>query len=103
MGSDGLFDNISDRSIAETVQDYCPIEEEEGGKEGGGKGAKSFNGDELSRKLVTTAYLNSIQKERDTPWSRAAQKEWDFPISGGKEDDVVVVVARIECHRGEES
>ena len=103
MGSDGLFDNISDRSIAQTVQEYCPVGEGgggEGGGGGGGKGGKAFNGDELSRKLVTTAYLNSIQKERDTPWSRAAQKECDLPISGGKEDDVVVVVARIECQRG---
>jgi protein phosphatase PTC7 len=90
MGSDGLFDNVSDRSMASTIRDFCNLEVQNRSS------VKPFNGDELSRKLVTMAYLNSVQKEQDTPWSRAAQKEWDVPISGGKEDDVVAVVARIE-------
>eukprot|EP00009_Paramoeba_aestuarina_P002656 CAMPEP_0201515066 /NCGR_PEP_ID=MMETSP0161_2-20130828/6730_1 /ASSEMBLY_ACC=CAM_ASM_000251 /TAXON_ID=180227 /ORGANISM="Neoparamoeba aestuarina, Strain SoJaBio B1-5/56/2" /LENGTH=429 /DNA_ID=CAMNT_0047911785 /DNA_START=372 /DNA_END=1661 /DNA_ORIENTATION=+ len=90
LGSDGLFDNMSDRAIGSTVDEFCNSQNARSSK-------KPFNGDELSRKLVTMAYENSIQKEIDTPWSRAAQKEWDVPISGGKEDDVVAVVARVAC------
>ena len=89
LGSDGLFDNVSDRAIGRTVEEFCNNEAD------ARTSMKPFNGDELSRKLVTTAYLNSVQKEIDTPWARAAQKEWDVPISGGKEDDVVAVVARV--------
>ena len=88
LGSDGLFDNVSDRAIARTVDDFC-------NSENARSSMKPFNGDELSRQLVTAAYTNSVQKEMDTPWSRAAQKEWDVPISGGKVDDVVAVVARV--------
>ena len=78
LGSDGLFDNVSDRAMGSTVGGFCNSETARSSKK------KPFNGDELSRKLVTMAYQNSIQKELDTPWARAAQKEWDVPISGGR-------------------
>ncbi len=59
-----------------------------------------FKGDDLGRKLVTLAYYASINKESETPWAIAAQKEWDIPMNGGKEDDIVVIVARVDVEAG---
>mmetsp|Transcript_25083 Transcript_25083/g.34637 ORF Transcript_25083/g.34637 Transcript_25083/m.34637 type:complete len:257 (+) Transcript_25083:1043-1813(+) len=106
MGSDGLFDNVSDKAISRTVTEHLVSKPDklperylnapEHTRPPPWK--TTFNGDDLSRKLVTMAYLNSVDKIKDTPWSRAAQKEWDVPVSGGKEDDIAVVVAQVEIH-----
>jgi protein phosphatase PTC7 len=44
---------------------------------------------------VQVAFDNSVDKHRVTPYSRAATEAFDMVYSGGKPDDITVLVAVI--------
>jgi protein phosphatase PTC7 len=44
---------------------------------------------------LQVAFDNSIDKHRVTPYSRAATEAFDMVYSGGKPDDITVLVAVI--------
>ena len=46
-------------------------------------------------RLSKLAFDNSMDKERSTPYSRAATEAFDMVYSGGKPDDITVLVASI--------
>lgn len=45
--------------------------------------------------LLQVAFDNSVDKHRVTPYSRAATEAFDMVYSGGKPDDITVLVAVI--------
>jgi hypothetical protein len=45
--------------------------------------------------LPQVAFDNSVDKHRATPYSRAATEAFDMVYSGGKPDDITVLVAVI--------
>jgi protein phosphatase PTC7 len=81
MGSDGIFDNVSDDMILDTV--------------GTGKDKAS----QIAKKICNVSRKQSLDKESVTPYSKQAQRrgipDYQFGI-GGKVDDIgcVVVVCK---------
>ena len=86
LGSDGLWDNLSELDIVESVErsvGETTVPDE-----------KLM--DSVARNLLAAAYDVSMDKKRTTPYSLAATEHFDMVYSGGKKDDISVVV----CHAG---
>ena len=89
VGSDGLFDNLSDAEVA-----ACAIE----GRRGGGRGTRADAGAmaaAIANELGRRAFENSLDKKIATPYSIAATEAFSMIYSGGKSDDITIVVACI--------
>jgi len=80
LGSDGLFDNVSDIEICEKVGSLL------------GSGASP---NEIAQKLAFLAFDHSVDKKRQTPFSLAATEAFDMVYNGGKADDITVLCAVI--------
>lgn len=81
MGSDGLFDNLSDEEILETVEAVV----DRGGKTGA-----------ISKQLAFKAFEASIDRHRTTPYSIAASSAFEMVYNGGKTDDITVVTCILD-------
>lgn len=80
MGSDGLFDNVFVTQIVEQVS----LSRQEG------KGPQA-----LVQKLTEMAHISSLETHEETPYSRGYSEAFDLAMSGGKPDDITVLVAHI--------
>jgi protein phosphatase PTC7 len=78
FGSDGLFDNVSDDRIVEIVDDVLA---------GGG------TAQDVCHALASRAFKASTDKQSVTPYSTAASQAFEMVFSGGKKDDISVVVS----------
>lgn len=78
MGTDGLFDNMGDSEIVREVQQCL---------------TKGISPGEACRHLVKVAFEASMDRKRSTPYSRGATDAFDMVYSGGKPDDITVLVA----------
>lgn len=76
LGSDGLFDNLSDTAILETVEQGLIAE---------------LPPSVISQQLAHKAFGNSVDRTIETPYSAAATEAFDMAYSGGKADDLTVV------------
>lgn len=81
LGSDGLFDNVSDDVILAEVQTQLAA-----------KKRASF----IAQRLCAIAFNNSVDKDALTPYSVAATEAFDMVYSGGKKDDITVIAAQIQ-------
>ena len=81
MGSDGLFDNVADDTILAEVHSQVTA----------GKRASV-----IAQRLCAVAFNNSVDKDAVTPYCIAATEAFDMVYSGGKKDDITVLVARIQ-------
>lgn len=81
MGTDGLLDNVSETEIVSEV--------ERARREGESPG-------QLMQRLSKLAFDNSIDKKRSTPYSKAATEAFEMVYSGGKPDDITVLVAYLD-------
>lgn len=99
VGSDGLFDNLGDDTIADIVGETLKKSAKRGFKN---KQKKSFfsscNPQEVARNICFAAFETSRDKKADTPWSNAATEEFNQIYCGGKLDDITVVVGFVEAH-----
>ena len=91
MGSDGLWDNLSEIEILDVIESVF-----QGSSASAGLGAESQGVmNRASRELVSAAYTASMDKRRTTPYSLAATEWFDMVYSGGKKDDITVVVVNV--------
>ena len=81
MGSDGLFDNVSDDTILNEVLSQVKA----------GKRASV-----IAQRLCAVAFNSSVDKDALTPYCVAATEAFDMVYSGGKKDDITVLVAHIQ-------
>ena len=81
LGSDGLFDNVSDDVILAEVQ-----------KQLAARRRPSL----IAQRLCALAFNNSVDKDALTPYSVAATEAFDMVYSGGKKDDITVVCAHVQ-------
>lgn len=81
LGSDGLFDNVSDDVILAEVQTQLTA-----------KRRPNF----IAQRLCALAFNNSVDKDALTPYSVAATEAFDMVYSGGKKDDITVVCAHVQ-------
>lgn len=80
MGSDGLWDNVSDNEILDLV---LTVNAEQAGPRPMA----------VAQGLARAAFYNSLDKKRVTPYSLGATEAFDMVFNGGKQDDITVVVA----------
>jgi len=88
LGSDGLFDNLFDNEIVSAVEEAW----------GNVPPAQRFTrvaARAVSQAVANRAFFNSLDKHRETPYSRGATEEFDMVYSGGKADDITVVAGII--------
>jgi protein phosphatase PTC7 len=76
--TDGLFDNLDEAGIAQYLT------------------AHQGDAPAAARALAYAAWTASQEKFAKTPYSRAASEAFDLAFSGGKRDDVTVVVAFVD-------
>ena len=86
MGSDGLFDNVSDHEIVSTIAEHKDVQE-------------------TAKVLADLAYKHSVDFYFDSPYSiEARNRGFDVPwwkkalgqkLTGGKMDDITVIVAEV--------
>lgn len=90
--SDGLWDNLFDTEISELLQPLRQIDVED-------PNIRSAHMEQASaavaRAIVAASLEASTDRRRVTPYSRGASEEFDMCYSGGKRDDIAVVVARV--------
>jgi protein phosphatase PTC7 len=85
MGSDGLWDNLFDREIAEVAVRH--------------KAASSTpNPAAMARELASMAHAQGQNRSAFTPFSYAASEWFDMVYNGGKPDDIAIVAAFIESN-----
>jgi len=81
MGSDGLFDNLSDEEIVEVVDRML---------------AERASAAAIAQEVAFKAFAASIDRKRVTPFSTAASSAFDMVYNGGKADDITVVACVLE-------
>ncbi|KQK17902.1 hypothetical protein BRADI_1g37500v3 [Brachypodium distachyon] len=79
VGSDGLFDNLFDSAIQQIVR-MC--------------GELKFSPKMVADILAGNAYCNA-RSNQDSPFSAASRQQQGTSFTGGKQDDITVVVAYI--------
>eukprot|EP00004_Rigifila_ramosa_P002041 TRINITY_DN12078_c0_g1_i2.p1 TRINITY_DN12078_c0_g1~~TRINITY_DN12078_c0_g1_i2.p1 ORF type:complete len:414 (-),score=81.80 TRINITY_DN12078_c0_g1_i2:20-1201(-) len=77
VASDGLFDNLDDKELLS----ICRLS--------GG------NSKRAAKALADRAFEFSLDRRADTPYSRQASEEFFQPYSGGKMDDITVIVGHV--------
>ncbi|KAL2456294.1 putative protein phosphatase 2C 55 [Forsythia ovata] len=80
-GTDGLFDNLYNKEIAAVVADAT--------KDG-------LSPDVTAQKIAAFARIRALDRNRQTPFSTAAQ-EAGYSYYGGKLDDLTVVVSHVSA------
>ena len=91
MGSDGLWDNLSEREILACVEQ---VFHGTGYQRGMGAEKQGVLND-AARAVVSAAYQAAMDKRRTTPYSLAATENFDMVYSGGKKDDITAVVVNV--------
>ena len=84
MGTDGLFDNLSEEDaakISSEVQVRCADR------------SHAYAASQLANELGKRAFQNSMDKWKSTPYSIGATDAFDMVYSGGKKDDMTVLTA----------
>ena len=77
IGTDGVWDNLHDSEVAAAVQ---------AGVDSNGAPAA------IARAVAAAAFERSTLKRGSTPYSLAASEAHDLVFSGGKRDDISVIV-----------
>lgn len=84
VGSDGIFDNLEYKNVGDIVQEYL-----DGQKKG------MFDAGELAALIAKRTFDVSLDKEFDSPFSVEARRLGKTHTSGGKSDDITVVVGKV--------
>ena len=80
LGSDGLWDNVSVHEISETVKAMT---------------ARASRPSAIAQQLTKLAFEHALDKHAVTPYSAAASEAFDMIYSGGKQDDITVIVTQL--------
>lgn len=81
LGSDGLWDNLADDALVEAVA--------------AGRSARE-GAPALARRLAGEAFRKSLDSKSESPYSLGASEAFDMVYSGGKRDDITVLVALVQ-------
>jgi len=90
LGSDGLWDNLGDDGLLAAL--------DQGASGSGGRWVPEAPA-ALARRLAAAAFAGSVDKKGMTPYSVSASAAFNMIYSGGKADDITVVVARVRERR----
>jgi protein phosphatase PTC7 len=90
VGTDGLWDNLSEREILNVIENQ--FDDETINKEMSGRKKVDLCAKELTKRAFDTAN----DRSRTTPYSLAATEHFDMVYSGGKKDDITVLVCKVK-------
>lgn len=94
-GTDGLFDNVSEREIVDVTREMKEAAARRGAssvREAPLAGPAAHRlAHTIAHELGKRALLNSVSKQIETPYSKAATEAMDMAFRGGKQDDITVV------------
>eukprot|EP00210_Caulerpa_lentillifera_P006953 g6648.t1 len=80
MGTDGLFDNVFLPKIIDQVK---------------ASRKAGLSPQDLAGRLISMAHESSLDKRIDTPYSKGFTEAFNLSSSGGKPDDITVIVAYV--------
>lgn len=80
LGSDGLFDNVSEAELVEEVERDV---------------MEGVQPSVIAQRLAFLAFSNSQDKRKVTPYSEGASEAFDMVYNGGKSDDITVLCAAL--------
>jgi len=83
LGTDGLFDNLHSEEVVACVNGLADA-------------GKRLAPAAVSQELARRAFQVSLDRTIPTPYSIAASAQFDMVFSGGKKDDICIVVAVLE-------
>ncbi|EFN56907.1 hypothetical protein CHLNCDRAFT_144584 [Chlorella variabilis] len=78
LGSDGLWDNVSEEELVEEVERDV---------------LEGVKPSVIAQRLAFLAFEHSQDKHKETPYSLGASEAFDMVYSGGKSDDITVMCA----------
>jgi protein phosphatase PTC7 len=81
LGSDGLWDNISVPEVSKTVT---------------GEILKGSRPSIIAQRLAGRAFEAAMDRKGSTPYSVSASEAFDMIYSGGKPDDITVLVTHLQ-------
>ena len=81
LGSDGLWDNVPVPTLTQTVTQEI---------------LKGSRPSIIAQRLAGMAFEAAMDKKGTTPYSEAASEEFDMIYSGGKPDDITVIVTHLQ-------
>jgi len=87
VGTDGLFDNLAEEDAITMAFDVQKLFSDS---------CMGTRATRLANELGNRAFLNSMDKWMETPYSKAATEAFDMVYSGGKKDDITVIVSIVE-------
>jgi protein phosphatase PTC7 len=82
LGTDGLFVNLWRHELCEVLK--------------AGRLARTM---QIADHLAEMAFRRSVDRKAHTPFSAAATEELNLAYSGGRKDDITVVVAKVAAAR----
>ena len=98
LGTDGLFDNLSDQEILEEAFKHANVPD--GGDPRNRRAIEHRASPDLRKlasaicnSLADVAFWKSVDKSIDTPFSLSASEAFNVVYNGGKKDDITIVVA----------
>lgn len=80
-GSDGLWDNVAVTAICDAVSGLL---------------AEGARPPAIAQRLAALAFEAALDRKGCTPYSLAATEAFDMVYSGGKADDITVVVTHLQ-------
>ncbi|PSC69732.1 putative phosphatase 2C 55 isoform A [Micractinium conductrix] len=78
LGSDGLWDNVSEDELLDEVERDI---------------VEGVKPSVIAQRLAFLAFSNSLDKDKQTPYSEGASEAFDMVYHGGKADDITIVCA----------
>jgi len=84
VASDGMFDNLNETEIEKVAHPYMELVRER---------IEHGTATKCAYDLAAAAFVNSVDKNKDTPYSIGAAEEFNLVWHGGKKDDITVVCA----------
>ena len=99
MGSDGVFDNLTDEEILSEA--FAHVHSLGASDLKTGQSMLQSTSSPLLRKvagdiastLADKCFWKSVDKSADTPFSRSASEAFDVVYNGGKKDDITIICA----------
>jgi protein phosphatase PTC7 len=105
VGTDGLWDNVSEKEILSIIENRIKSSSSSSSSSSASTSSSSLGSnhafsnkkevDACAKELTQKAFEHANDRSRTTPYSLAATEHFDMVYSGGKKDDITVLVCKV--------